>query len=210
MTPLRFPHLAALALCAALGVAPVQAADGSAAALSPKRGNLVSLINTAPPGGFFGYWGFDVFTEQSVGARFTVPASADHRLVRVGIWFMNNADSQQRRISLSLQTDALDEGGSETLPSGRKLASWIAPVDTLGWNPVEQFFSAMRSKLPTLKAGRHYWVVAESAAPALFNPVWTTASEGTGVTTTTANGAWQTAGEGAALTLQVDALPVTD
>ncbi len=206
MTPFRFSHLAALTLCAALGTSAVQAADWAATAAP--RARLVSLIDTAPPGGFFGYWGFDVFAEQSVGARFTVPAGADHRLVRVGIWFMNNADSQQRRIRLSLQTDALDEGGSETLPSGRKLASWVAPVDTVGWNPVEQFFTALRSKLPTLKAGRHYWVVAESAAPALFNPVWTTASDGTGVTTTTANGAWQTAGEGAALTLQVDALPV--
>jgi hypothetical protein len=205
----RFPRLAVLALCAALTAAlsatAVQAAEP--AAPLPARGPLVSLVDTAPPGGFFGYWGFDVFAEQSVGARFTVPAEADHRLVRVGIWFMNNTDTRQGKLRLSLQTDALDEGGTETLPSGRKLATWVAPVEALGWNPVEQFFSGLRNKLPTLKAGRHYWVVAESASPALVNPVWTTSSEGSMVTTTTANGAWQTAGEGAALTLQVDAVP---
>jgi hypothetical protein len=208
MTPRRFSRLAALALCAALSLAHVHAAD--LAAPSPARANLVSLVDTAPPGGFFGYWGFDVFAEQSVGARFTVPAEADHRLVRVGIWFMNNSDTRQGKLRLSLQSDALDEGGSETMPSGRKLATWVAPVEALGWNPAEQFFSGLRQKLPTLKAGRHYWVVAESASPAMMNPVWATASEGSMVVTTTANGAWQTAGEGAALTLRVDALRVAD
>lgn len=194
----RHLALAALALCAALG--------GTAQAAGPAA--VVPIVDTAPPGGFFGYWGFDVFTEQSVGARFTVPAGADHRLVRIGLWLMNNAETQQRAVRLSLQTDALDEGGTETLPSGKTLATWTARVETLGWNPVQQFFKATRSGFPALKAGRNYWVVAESSAPALFNPVWTVTAEGTMVTTTTFNGAWQTAGEGASLTLRVDAVPI--
>ena len=167
---------------------------------------LVSLVNTPPPGGFFGLNGFDVFQGQSVAARFTVPASGDFRLARVGIWFMNNSDTEQYPVRLSVQTDALDEGGPETLPSGRRLATWTAPVKTLGWNPVEQFFRS--STAPRLRAGAHYWVVADSDAPPFVDPVWTFAKKGTAVSTTTFNGAWQTAGSGAAPTLQVDAVAV--
>lgn len=194
-------HLAALALSAALAVPLAHAAD-------PAPTGRASIIDTPAPGGWLGVYGFDVFESQSVAARFSVPATADHRLLRVGLWLMNNSETQQLNVRVSLQTDALDEGGTETLPSGRKLASWVAPVAMLGWNPVEQFFSVGRGNFPKLVAGRNYWVVAESRSPALVNPVWTVSSEGTMVTTTTQNGAWQTAGEGGALTLQVDALPI--
>lgn len=195
---LRFASLAALTLGVALLCPPVRAADPAPAA-------LVRLVNTPPPGGFLGFNGFDVYQLQSVAARFAVPETGDHRLLRVGLWLMNNSDTQQFNVRVSLQTDALDEGGTETLPSGRKLASWTAPVATLGWNPVEQFFAGGRGNAPKLLAGRNYWVVAESASPAFVDPVWTFASGGLMVTTTTQNGAWQTPGEGGALTLQVDA-----
>lgn len=191
---------ASLTLAAAAGNAAGPAAAPQA--LPP----IVSLVNTPPPGGFLGLNGFDVFQGQSVAARFTVPASSDFRLARVGIWFMNNSDTEQYPMRVSLQTDALDEGGHETLPSGRRLATWTAPVKTLGWSPVEQFFRS--STAPRLRAGANYWVVAESDAPPFVDPVWTIAKKGVAVSTTTFNGAWQTAGSGAAPTLQVDAVAV--
>ncbi len=196
----RFPGIAALALSLFLAAGASFAADTTTAK------NIVSIVNTPGPGGFLGTNGFDVFTDQAVAARFTVPADGDMRLARVGLWLMNNSDTLQKKLRVMVQTDALDEGGSETLPSGQVLEQWTARVATFGWDPVEQFF--VTESGPLLKAGRSYWVVAASQSPAFVNPVWTFARRGLMVTTTTFNGAWQTAGSGGALTLQVDARPV--
>lgn len=171
-----------------------------------KFGRTVPIVDTPGPGGPLGFNGFDVFQDQAVAARFTVPADGDMRLARIGIWFMNNSDSQHKRIRLTLQTDALDEGGSETLPSGVELERWDKRVEALGWDPLEQFFVTKTG--PTLKAGRNYWVVAASMSPPFVDPVWTWAKNGNMVTTTSHDGAWQTAGSGAAVTLRVDALPL--
>jgi hypothetical protein len=179
----------------------------SAAEEAPIGGRVFTpIVDTLPPGGFFGYWGFDLFVDQAAAARFTVPADGNYRLARVGIWLMNNSETEQRRVRLMLQTDALDEGGAETLPSGVTLEQWDTRVKTYGWVPVEQFF--ITKSAPLLKAGRNYWVVAGSMSPPLVDPVWAMASEGNMVTTTTYQGAWQTAGDGAAPTLRVDAVRV--
>jgi hypothetical protein len=158
------------------------------------------------PGGLLGTNGFDVFAEQAVAARFTVPADGDMRLARIGLWLMNNSETEQRKIRLTVQTDALDEAGSQTMPSGVELERWTTTVQTLGWNPVEQFFLTRSG--PLLQAGRSYWVVAASMSPPLVDPVWTFAKTGNMWTTTSSGGAWQTAGNGAALTLRVDAHPI--
>jgi hypothetical protein len=180
------------------------AADGPGT--QGKFGRTVPIVDTPAPGGPLGFNGFDVFQEQAVAARFTVPADGDMRLARIGIWFMNNSDTLHKRVRLTLQTDALDEGGSETLPSGVELERWDKRVEALGWNPVEQFFVTKTG--PLLKAGRNYWVVAASMSPPFVDPVWTWAKNGTAWSTTSREGAWQTAGEGAAPTLRVDALPL--
>jgi len=182
------------------------AAGTAAAADTTSWTKTVPIVDTPGPGGIFGTNGFDVFVEQSVAARFTVPADGNMRLARIGLWLMNNSETVQKKVRVSVQTDALDEGGAETLPSGVELEHWFAPVQTLGWNPVEQFF--VTRKGPHLKAGHSYWVVASSQSPVFVDPVWTFAKTGNMVTTTTSNGAWQTAGDGAALTLRIDAHPV--
>jgi len=162
------------------------------------------LYETSEPGGMFGYWGMDVFDGQSVGARFTVPEGSDVSLGRIGIYFMSNSvDFTPPVVHLSLQTDALDEGGSETLPSGVVLESWDVTVTADGWDPVQEI--AESTLLPTLQASRNYWVVAESADQAGDDGIWTFASSGTAYATTTYEGSWQTAGEGAAPTLLVEA-----
>lgn len=197
MTPrLRITALAALAAACCL-------AAGTAAAAGTGWSRTVPIVDTPGPGGLLGYNGFDVFAEQAVAARFTVPADGDYRLARVGIWLMNNSETEQRKLRVMVQTDALDEGGSQTMPSGVELERWNSTVQTLGWNPVEQFFLTRSG--PLLKAGRSYWVVAGSASPPFVDPVWTWAKNGTMWTTTSRDGAWQPAGEGAALTLRVDA-----
>lgn len=202
MTRTRFTALAAALLMATTATA--FAADGPVT--QGKAGRAVPIVDTPPPGGPLGFNGFDVFQEQAVAARFTVPADGDMHLARIGIWFMNNSETLHKRIRLSVQTDALDEGGAETMPSGVELERWDKRVEASGWNPVEQFFVTKSG--PVLKAGRHYWVVAGSMSPPLVDPVWTWAKNGNMVTTTSRDGAWQTAGSGAAVTLRVDAVPV--
>lgn len=198
----RITALAAALLMAASG--SVLAADNQAS--QAPLGRTVAIVDTPGPGGPLGFNGFDVFQDQAVAARFTVPADGDMRLARIGIWFMNNSDTEQQDMRISVQTDALDEGGSETLPSGVELERWDTRVEALGWNPVEQFF--ITRKGPLLQAGRSYWVVAGSMSPPFVDPVWTFAKTGNMTTTTSREGAWQTAGEGAALTLRIDAHPV--
>lgn len=206
MRPAPFAPSSLLARVAVLAAALLLPAGAALAAEVAAPSGVVSIVNTPPPGGFLGLNGFDVFSEQAVAARFTVPADGDMRLARIGLWLMNNSDTLQKTVHLSLETDALDEGGTLTQPSGRVLEKWSAPVATLGWDPVEQFFTT--TKGPRLAAGRSYWVVAKSKSAPFVDPVWTFASKGTMVTTTSQNGAWQTAGNGGALTLQVDAKPV--
>jgi len=189
----------------AIAVAFIFAA-GVAAAATPAWTKTVPIVDTPGPGGLLGTNGFDVFAEQAVAARFTVPVDGDMRLARIGIWLMNNSDTEQRRVRLTLQTDAIDEGGTETLPSGVVLEQWDTRVQTFGWDPVEQFF--VTKKGPFLQAGRSYWVVAASMSPPFVDPVWTFAKTGNMWTTTSHAGAWQTAGSGAALTLRVDAHPI--
>ncbi|WP_374674604.1 hypothetical protein [Ideonella sp.] len=205
---LRIPSLLLISALAAAGLlaagAPAFAADSVQTTGWTKT---QPIVDTAGPGGLFGTNGFDVFAEQAVGARFTVAAGSDMRLARIGLWLMNNSDTMRKRIRVTLQTDALDEGGSETKPSGVVLEQWDSRVQTLGWNPVEQRFDTRSG--PLLQAGRNYWVVAESMSPPFVDPVWTFAKKGSMVTTTTSQGQWQTAGSGASLTLRVDAAPVT-
>lgn len=194
---LRTPLMAAILITAGL------ASGAATAAETTGWTKTVPIVDTPGPGGIFGTNGFDVFVDQAVAARFTVPADGDMRLARIGLWLMNNSETLQKKVRVTLQTDAVDEGGSESVPSGVELERWVTPVQALGWNPVEQFF--VTKKGPHLVAGRSYWVVAASMSPMFVDPVWTFAKTGNMVTTTSHDGAWQTAGNGAALTLRVDA-----
>lgn len=203
--------LAALAAAAALALPTftAQAQDPAAAGLDAAQSpiKLVKLIHTAPPGGFFGYMGADLFQQQMAAQRFSVPADGNLRLFRVNLWLMNNSDSDHPDVTLSVQTDALDEGGDQSMPSGHRLESWTRPVATLGWTPVQQRFTSDR--LPRLKPGRDYWVVAQSKAEAGVDPLWVFSSDGTAMNCyTDGSGAWQACGEAAALTLTVEALPI--
>ena len=178
----------------------------AALAFAPRAGahaSTVPLVDLPGPGGALGLNGFDLFTGQAVAQRFTVPADGDYHLARVGLWLMNNSDTQHRLLRVEVQRDALDTGGADSMPSGRAIEGWTAPIETLGWDPVEQFFTTTRH--PRLKAGRNYWVVAGSRAPGGLDPVWTFAKHGSEVGSQNEGSGWYPGVAQGALTLRVDA-----
>src|SRR3954471_18533295 len=129
---------------------------GKAMARSP----TVPLVDLPGPGGVFGVNGFDLFRGQAVAQRFTVPAEGAFRLARVGLFLMNNSDTERRFVRVQVRMDALDTGGADSMPGRHAIETWSGRVETLGWTPVEQFFRSDHA--PRLQAGRNYWVVAGS------------------------------------------------
>ncbi|MFI4917812.1 MAG: GC-type dockerin domain-anchored protein [Phycisphaerales bacterium JB060] len=163
------------------------------------------IYETADPfGSPFGFIGFDVFTQQSVGVRF-VP-DQDYTLTSVSAWFMNNASVPlDRPVRLSVQTDqAL---GDAFIPSGDELEVMELFVTAIGWDP--QFDTATASGDTVLNAGKAYWIVAESDYGPAENPVWNWATGVTGYTSTTAfdTGNWQPGGSGAVVGILVEGQP---
>ncbi len=149
-----------------------------------------------PFGSIFGINGFDVFQNQSVAVRFT--PESDFTLADVSLWMWNNDESgTPAPITVSVRTDMIDpKVGS--IPSDVILEEWDSEIATKGVFAPELFtFSSVET--PALQGGVNYWLVAESDAPALQDPVWAWAANDTGLSTTTAfdTGAWQTAGMGA-------------
>src|SRR5262249_10320785 len=101
------PSLARRLVASSLVLPPARAWRQSPPEAPPHRAP-VPVVDEAGPGGPFGFYGPDVFVDQSVAQRFTLPAGPDYRLARVGLWLMNNSVSEHRLVKLSLQTDALD------------------------------------------------------------------------------------------------------
>ncbi len=163
-----------------------------------------AIIHTTadPFGGFFGFWGPDVFIGQSVGGRF-VP-SADYTLDRVKIWFMNNSSSIHPAVKVTVRTD--QTSGSVSIPSSTILAEWNINVQALGWNPVQEILISTGGV--GLHGGQKYWIVAQSNSAANVNAVWNYASQGNtfSAITSTDRITWQPGGNGAALTLTVEGI----
>lgn len=125
------------------------------------------IMNTGTPDpGFMGYYGFDLYADQSVGIAFT--PDQEYRLDSVALWMMSNDfDGAGRTYTVSLRTDA---AGGMTIPGGTVIESWTVATGATGWMPV---LDSMTSVLnPLLAAGTTYWIVAESDEPVFYNPVW--------------------------------------
>ncbi len=118
--------------------------------------------------------GFDVSRDQTVGVRFS-PID-DVTLSTVELWFMNNSYMTQGEVTVTLRDDKKHKDGL-TKPGNKILESWTFQVSSLGWQIAQEILvSKVR---PQLKHDQRYWLVAESSAPALENPVWSIAqSEG--------------------------------
>lgn len=125
------------------------------------------IIDTGTPDpGFVGYYGFDLYPDQSVAIAFT--PGQDYVLNSVALWMMSNDfDASGRSYTVSVRTDA---AGGMTTPGSTVIESWEVMTGATGWSPV---LDSMDSVLnPILAAGTTYWIVAESDEPAGANPVW--------------------------------------
>lgn len=125
------------------------------------------IIDTGTPEpGFLGYYGFDLYPDQSVAIAFT--PGQDYVLNSVALWMMSNDfDASGRSYTVSVRTDA---AGGMTIPGSTVIESWEVMTGATGWSPV---LDSMDSVLnPILAAGTTYWIVAESDEPAGANPVW--------------------------------------
>lgn len=131
------------------------------------------LLDTGLPGGFFGYYGYDVSTAQSVAVGFT--PDQDYTLDDIGVWIMSNDfDAAGRTYTLSLITDASISG--PTVPGTTVIETWNIATTAVGWQPVlETVYSSLN---PVLSAGVTYWIVAESSEPAGLSPVWVVGDAG--------------------------------
>lgn len=119
-----------------------------------------------PEPGFIGYYGFDVYVEQSVAIAFT--PDQDYSLDQVGVWMMSNDFSNAGApYTLSLRTDAND---SMTNPGDTIIESWDVQTAAIGWNPILETVDSILN--PLLSAGTTYWIVAESNSPAFVDAVW--------------------------------------
>ncbi|MBC8105392.1 MAG: PEP-CTERM sorting domain-containing protein [Anaerolineae bacterium] len=129
--------------------------------------SAVVILDTGLTQPGFGWVGYDIFPEQSVGIAFQ-PA-VDVTLDRVGLWFMSNDfDAPGRQYTLSLVTDA---GVAPSIPNtSNVLESWSIATNGVGWTPVlDQVDSVVK---PLLTAGTWYWLVAASNEPAGLDPLW--------------------------------------
>jgi len=179
-------------------IAPLLMVAGAAAAI---------VHQTAGPfGGFFGLWGPDVSSQQSVGARF-IP-SGDFTLERVKIWFMDNSGGAHPQVRITLRTDQSTASGSgPSLPSSEVLEEWTVNIQAVGWSPVQEVMQSAGGV--ALRSGQKYWIVAQSTVQPGQNAVWNFASVGSqfSVVSQTDGVTWQTGTFAAALTLIVEGTP---
>lgn len=121
-----------------------------------------------PFGGPFGITGFDVFSGQSVAARFE--PDADYTLDRISLWLWNNDENgREPRIDIRLETD--DAANGESRPSGVVLEGWTFNVPNNGvFNPTLYAFDSVSHT--ALDSGSRYWITARSNAPGGSDPVW--------------------------------------
>jgi hypothetical protein len=159
--------------------------------------------SNGPFGGFFGLWGPDVSTSQSVAQRFTCPIDAD--LSTASFWIMNNSSQPGAIINVTIETNV--GSGSASHPSGTVIESWAMGTLASGWNPVQHTITS--TVRPQLRAGTTYWFVLRSAAVGGSSPVWNFAGSGQGYTCVTQqDGAtWQESGLSAGLCMGVTGTP---
>lgn len=150
------------------------AALTSGLAASAASADVIFDTGTPEPG-FLGYYGFDVFVDQSVAIAFT--PDQDYRLDQVGVWMMSNDfGTAGAPYTLSVRTDA---NNGMTIPGDTVIESWDVQTAAVGWNPI---FETVDSVLnPILTAGTTYWIVAESDSPAFVDAVWVASGQDTPV-----------------------------
>ena len=124
------------------------------------------LLNTGNPGGFLGYFGFDLFTGQSVAIAFTPATACTFQDAK--LWIMSNDfDNGGRTYTVTLRAS---HPTIATQPGDTVIESWTVATGATGWTPVQDIVTSVSH--PALAAGTQYWIVAESTEDAFVNPVW--------------------------------------
>jgi hypothetical protein len=190
----RWSAVTATAFCATFLVTPASADE---------------LLNTGTPGGFLGYYGFDVFVGQSVAIAFT--PTQDYSFESVSLWLMSNSGTPGATMRISLQTDA-GGGATPVAPSGNALETWAHATATAGWSPLLETMTSLSN--PLLSSNTAYWIVAESSTAAGEDPIWVVAGNGPQYTMGTIDFAsspdWQVGLTGGAVGAIVNASPVPE
>ena len=163
----------------------------TSAAVAATDSEYEVIYEIAPPGGWFGYWGPDVNSEQSVGVRFT--SEKTYYLKKIALWFMNNGLPGVPEVTVTLRDD--DNNGTRSIPGNRIFESWTFKVSAHGWNPVLEEMLSQRT--PLLDPGTNDWIVCESDARPEEDGVWVMAAEGLGFSANTFDGRWQDGADGA-------------
>jgi hypothetical protein len=186
-------------------LAPILLAAAALAAISPPA-KADTVFMTDDPGGFFGYIGFDVFTQQSVAARFM--PSSEYTLDTVSIWFMSNDfdGATPQTVTITLRTDTDPGGEYNSIPSDQILETWTADTGAVGWTPILVPFDSHSH--PALHDGQRYWFVAESTIGPGVNPIWVWSAQGNEFTATNSGpGTPWNSGPGAAIGIRVEGTP---
>lgn len=150
-----------------------------------------------PCTGFLGCIGFDVFTQQTVGLRFT--PTSDYTLDSISMWYMSNRFDAPLTLPVDVTIHTDDDSGGCSAPSAVILDAMSFVPGAIGWDPI------LDSVFPTtkvqLQAGENYWIVCKSDSGPSDNPVWNIVEGFTSYTATTQfdQTSWQCGGEGAAL-----------
>lgn len=139
------------------------------------RVRAVTILDTGLNEPFFGWVGYDINPDQSVGIAFS-PAF-DCTLDTVGVWAMSNDfDAAGRKYTLKLVPDASTT--NYTIPNvANSIETWTISTAAVGWTPVLD--QASSTAHPLLSAGSVYWLVAESEEPGGLDPLWTQAGNST-------------------------------
>ncbi|MFA6302680.1 MAG: hypothetical protein WC627_06060 [Legionella sp.] len=130
-------------------------------------GSIIPIYKTNPPQPALG---FDVSSHQTVAIRFS--PIEDVTLNTIEVWFMNNSTTEQGQVRITLHHDKKTKN-ELSVPGKEVIESWSFPVSSLGWNTAKE---VLVSKInPKLMYNQRYWLVAESDASPLNNPVWSIA-----------------------------------
>src|SRR5215217_593711 len=123
-------------------------------ATASKVASATVILDTGLVEPGFGWVGYDINPDQSVGIAFK--PTADYTLDKVGVWFMSNDfDNAGRIYTLSLVTDA---GTAPSIPNtSNVLESWTIPTAGVGWTPVLDQVNSVSH--PLLHANTWYWLV---------------------------------------------------
>ncbi|MGH7132298.1 MAG: hypothetical protein ACREJO_10175, partial [Phycisphaerales bacterium] len=140
------------------------AAAALALPLAAGSASADELINTGNPGGFLGYFGFDLFTGQSVAIAFTPTSACTFHDAK--LWIMSNDfDNPGRTFIVTLRAS---HPTIATQPGDTVIESWTVATGATGWTPVQDTVTSVLN--PALAAGTQYWIVAESTEDAFVNP----------------------------------------